>query len=102
SELRATITGGRRPTVHIEMADSLWRQRRRQWPLVADQGYLAHIFLLADSGAGFAHVHPFDHDSTSFDAALPPLPAGPYHLYTEFTDSTGFTQTPSAALRIPE
>ena len=42
-------------------------------------------------------------DLTVLVGVLPPrLPAGPYRVYTEVTDSTGFTQIVPGTVRIPE
>lgn len=66
----------------------------RSWtPLIPDHGKLMHLFLMRDSLDAFAHLHPVPRDSNTFEAVLPPLPAGRYRLYADVTHESGFAQT---------
>jgi len=70
--------------------------------LVTDHGKLMHLFLVRDGDAGvFAHLHPVRRDERTFEAVLPPLPAGNYCLYGEVTRANGSTQTLTARVAIP-
>ena len=90
--VRATATGS---VLRFAIDDSSWVNRQRQWtPLIPDHGHLMHLFLVRAGGLdAFAHLHPLPLDSTTFETALPPLPAGTYRLYADIVHESGFTQT---------
>ena len=77
---------------------------RRHWtPLQADHGKLMHLFLIRDEEPDtFAHLHPVQRNSTTFETAVPPLPAGRYSVIADVTHETGFTQTLVAKADLPE
>ena len=79
-----------RQIVRFSILDSAFRASRRA-PLVPDHGHLVHLFVVGDGA--FAHLHPVLVDSSTFDAALPPLPAGRYRVYTDITRESGFAET---------
>jgi hypothetical protein len=76
--------------------------RRGRWtPLIPDHGKVMHLFLVRDAKpAAFAHLHPARHD-TSFETALPPLPAGQYQVYADVTHEDGFSETLTGSVEIP-
>src|SRR5205814_371417 len=81
----------------VDVAD-----RRGQWaPLVPDHGKLMHLFLVAEREKAFAHLHPLQRTAAEFEAPLPPLPAGPYHVYADVTHEDGFSETLIANAQIP-
>jgi hypothetical protein len=92
--------GGR--VLRFTIDDTSWTNRQRQWtPLIPDHGHLMHLFLVrAQSLDGFAHLHPLPRDSTTFEAKVPPLPPGTYHLYADLVHESGFAQTLVATLQI--
>jgi hypothetical protein len=75
--------------------DSAEAARRNRWaPLVPDHGKLMHLFLVkAGDLNAMAHLHPLPIDTITYDAALPPLPAGPYHLFADVVLESGFAET---------
>ncbi|GDY22414.1 hypothetical protein LBMAG56_37610 [Verrucomicrobiota bacterium] len=77
---------------------------QRYWtPLQADHGKLMHLFLIRDEEPDtFAHLHPVQRNSTTFETAVPPLPAGRYSVIADVTHETGFTQTLVAKADLPE
>jgi hypothetical protein len=82
--------------------DSAWLQGRQRGPLVPDHGKLMHLFLVrADSGAALAHLHPLARDSVTFEATVPPIPAGRYLLYADVVHESGFTQTLTDTVDVP-
>ncbi len=104
--LHATATvrgagGGR--ALRIAIDDTSWTNARRQWtPLVPDHGHLMHVFLVRDSTLSvFAHLHPLPLDSTSFEAALPPLASGRYRVYADIVHESGFAETLVATVDLP-
>jgi hypothetical protein len=71
--------------------------------LLPDHGKLIHLFLIREPGLdAFAHVHPLRVSPRYFDLAVPPLPAGHYHLYADLTFERGFAATLTAAVDLPD
>ncbi len=68
-----------------------------------DHGKIMHLFLIgASEPRAFAHLHPVQKETTVFDATLPPLPAGSYHLYADITHENGFAETLVSSVKIPQ
>ena len=103
--LHATATArstGSGRVLRLAIDDTTWTDAKRQWtPLVPDHGHLMHLFLVRDSSLdGFAHLHPLPLDSTTFEAALPPLAAGRYRVYADIVHESGFAQTLVASVEL--
>jgi hypothetical protein len=63
---------------------------------------MMHLFLVRDGEPGaFAHLHPAHRSAAEFEAPLPPLPAGTYHVYADITHEDGFAETLTASAEIP-
>jgi hypothetical protein len=61
-----------------------------------------HLFLVRDGEPGaFAHLHPVQRNGEEFEAPLPPLPSGQYHVYADVTHEDGFSETLIATAEIP-
>src|SRR5437763_693702 len=96
--VRATATGS---VLHFAIDDTSWTNRRQWTPLIPDHGHLMHLFLVRNEQLdGFAHLHPLPRDSTTFEAYLPPLPAGTYRVYADIVHESGFAQTLVATAEI--
>ena len=95
------VAGGGR-VLRFAIDDTTWTNPRRQWtPLVPDHGHLMHLFLVRDSSvSAFAHLHPLPLDSTTFEAALPPLATGAYRVYADIVHESGFAETLVATVDI--
>jgi hypothetical protein len=76
---------------------------RRAAPLVPDHGRLMHVFLIEQRGLNaLAHLHPVRIQGMRFRAPLPDLPPGEYSLYAQITRETGFSQTLTNRVQIPD
>ena len=72
-------------------------------PLVPDHGKLMHLFLVREPALdAFAHLHPIKRNKKTFESVLPILPGGSYRLYADITYETGFSETLTIAVEIPE
>lgn len=92
----ATVTTGgtdASPTLSFAI-DSLATQSRSWLPIVPDHGKMMHLFLVkrGDLGA-MAHLHPVALDSMHFQASLPSLPPGEYHVFADIVRESGFAET---------
>ena len=77
--------------------------RRRFSPLMPDHGKLMHMFLVREPTLdAFAHLHPLRVDPNTFDVRLPALPAGRYAVYADITHETGYAQTLTDRVDVPE
>ena len=75
--------------------------RRSMSPLIPDHGKLMHLFLVGADQQVVAHLHPRPVDSTTFESALPALPAGTYYVFADVVHETGFSQTLTDTLTVP-
>ena len=83
--------------------DGVEGRSRPSAPLIPDHGKLMHLFFLREPELdAFAHLHPMKLDEATFDVALPSLPAGTYRLYADVTRETGFSETLTAIVAVPE
>ena len=72
-------------------------------PLVPDHGKLMHLFLVREPSLdAFAHLHPIKLNKKTFESVLPDLPGGSYRLYADVTYETGFSDTLTTAVEVPE
>jgi hypothetical protein len=96
----AVVDRGAARVFRLSIADSA-TFRRQMSPLIPDHGKLMHLFLVGASDQAVAHLHPLPVDSTTFEAALPPLPAGTYYVFADIVHETGFSQTLTDTLALP-
>lgn len=70
------------------------QQRRLVSFVIPDHGKLMHTFMVRMPGLdAFAHLHPNRRDSLTYQADLPPLPAGNYLLYSDIVFRSGYAET---------
>jgi hypothetical protein len=89
-----------RHLLRLEITDPAFS---RAAPLVPDHGKLMHLFLMREPKLdAFAHLHPTKLDRKTFESVLPQLPAGDYRLYADITYETGFADTLTTTVKIPD
>lgn len=102
-------------TMTIEMLKSSWHSNRPETvmtALIPDHGYLMHLFLVREPGLDeFYHLHPKlidaanpkrDNVSNTFELELPSLAAGRYQVFADVVRASGFADTMTAEIDIPE
>lgn len=104
SRIEAAVADGTPGLLQLKLLPPTQAGRRHPaTSLVPDHGKLMHAFLIREQdGAGFAHLHPVRREEGRFEAALPPLPPGRYHLYADLTHESGFSQTVTAAIHLAQ
>jgi hypothetical protein len=93
---------GTRRVLRLHIDDLAWQ--KGEWPpLIPDHGKLMHMFIIREPQLdNFAHIHPVSVDPDTFDVVVPPLQAGQYRVYADVTHESGFAQTLSNTVAIPE
>ena len=91
--------------LRLTISDASWRPTtpaaaRTYSPLVPDHGKLMHLFAVREDLGALAHLHPESADTVTFNAALPPLPAGKYLIFGDVTHESGFAQTLAATVEL--
>jgi hypothetical protein len=96
----------------LKMGDSEWHRSRPETVmtnLIPDHGYLMHLFLIrAPSLDRFYHLHPrlksgFDPAGAhTFELELPAIPAGRYQVFADVVRESGFPDTMTAEIDLPD
>lgn len=76
---------------------------RNAYPIVPDHGKVMHLFLVREPGLdAFAHLHPVKLSKEVFEVPLPQLPAGKYRAYADVTYESGYADTLTAEVELPD
>jgi hypothetical protein len=76
---------------------------RSAYPLVPDHGKVMHLFLVREPHLdAFAHLHPVKLSKETFETPLPQLPGGKYRAYADVTYESGYADTLTAEVQLPE
>jgi hypothetical protein len=90
----------------LRIGDSKWHTRRPETvstPLMPDHGHLMHLFLIRTPQMDrFYHLHPAPDKGGVFLEDLPPVAAGHYQVFADIVRISGFPDTLSAQIDIPE
>jgi hypothetical protein len=71
--------------------------------LVPDHGHLMHLFLIRDPGMDFlVHLHPTQESREQFVQELPSVPAGRYRVFADIVHGTGFPETETGEVVLPQ
>ena len=90
----------------LRIGDSKWHTRRPETvatPLMPDHGHLMHLFLIRTPQMDrFYHLHPVPDKGGVFLDDLPPIAAGHYQVFADIVRVSGFPDTLSSQIDIPE
>jgi hypothetical protein len=90
----------------LRIGDSKWHTRRPETvaiPLMADHGHLMHLFLIRTPQMDrFYHLHPVADKGGVFLDDLPPMAGGHYQVFADVVRVSGFPDTMTAEIDIPE
>lgn len=90
----------------LRVGDSKWHARRPDTVatnLIPDHGHLMHLFLIrVPQMDRFYHLHPVADKGGVFLDELPPIAAGHYQIFADIVRVSGFPDTLSAEIDIPE
>jgi hypothetical protein len=71
--------------------------------LIPDHGHLMHLFLLrVPEMDRFYHLHPGSAENNVFTQQLPAMPAGHYQIFADTVRASGFPDTMTAEIDLPE
>jgi hypothetical protein len=80
-----------------------WAERIGLNDIVPDHGHLMHLFLIRDPGMDFlVHLHPTQEGKGQFIQELPSIPAGRYRVFADIVHATGFPETETGELTLPQ
>jgi hypothetical protein len=96
----------------LRMGDSAWHRTRPETVmtnLISDHGHLMHLFLIREPGLDrFYHLHPQlqpgvrPEGTNSFALDLPAMPAGRYQVFADVVRESGFPDTMTAEIELPD
>jgi hypothetical protein len=90
----------------LSIGESKWHSRRDQTVMIAlipDHGHLMHLFLVRTPQMDrFYHLHPETTDNKTFIQQLPALPAGHYQIFADIVRASGFPDTMTAQIDLPD
>jgi hypothetical protein len=98
--INAELQPGDRLALTLE--DPGWLTRRID-DLLPDHGHLMHLYVLRIPEMDLVwHLHPVRSGDSSFTQDLPAMPAGHYALYGDIVHATGFPETATAEIDLPQ
>lgn len=90
----------------LRVGESKWHTRRPDTvatELIPDHGHLMHLFLIrVPQMDHFYHLHPVADKGGVFLDNLPPMTAGHYQVFADIVRASGFPDTLSAEIDLPE
>jgi hypothetical protein len=100
-EMSATVDQGQR--LVLRLRDPGWLRTRMLDDFIPDHAHLMHLFVVRLPEIERAwHLHPELAETGVFTQQLPPMPAGRYRLYADLVHATGFPETITTEVELPE
>ncbi len=79
------------------------RRSRTNTDLLPDHGHLMHLYAIREPGMDAVyHLHPSQVAPGELQTALPTMPPGQYRLFADIVHRSGFPETLTATLQIPD
>ena len=98
--LRAELQAG--SILALTLEDPGWLGRRTD-DLLPDHGHLMHLYMLRIPAMDLVwHLHPRRSGDSAFTQPLPSMPAGRYALYGDIVHDTGFSETATGEVELPQ
>src|SRR6266436_2053716 len=102
--MQVTVTGDNQLT--LKLGSSYWHELRKAEQLdkiIPDHGHLMHLFLVRIPEMDrFYHLHPQETAAGTFAETLPAAPGGHYAVFADIVRESGFPDTMTAQLELPE
>jgi hypothetical protein len=93
-------------TLVLKMGFSSWHDQRKYMLLdkiIPDHGHLMHLFLIGLPNLDrFYHLHPDRTAVDTFAERLPPVAAGNYALFADIVRESGFPDTMTTRMTLPD
>jgi hypothetical protein len=103
--MQAALTPGQSSDqiLKLTIEDPGWLKSRRLDDFVLDHDHLMHLYLLREPGLDLVyHLHPEQTVPGEFQLEMPSVPAGLYQVYADVVHATGFPETLTARIELPE
>jgi hypothetical protein len=105
SQLRPTLSGNQLSLLIGDpdpSAQGGWKVVENS-DLLTDHGHLMHLYAIRWPAMNAVfHLHPVPEGQSGFSETLPSMPAGTYRLYADVVFRSGFPETETATLTVPE
>lgn len=100
----ASFTPPNTLSLKLQKTDSgRWTERIQLDDLIPDHGHLMHLFLIRLPGMDrMYHLHPRQDGTGQFSQSMPALEPGTYKLFADIVHATGFPETQTADITLPE
>jgi hypothetical protein len=102
--VEASLVDGNKLVLKLLRSD--WHEQRKQMQLneiIPDHGHLMHLFLIRMPEMDrFYHLHPERTGAIEFDESLPATSAGKYAVFADIVRESGFPDTMTAQIELPE
>ncbi len=93
-------------TLHLRIGTYTARNIRRSrtnTDLLPDHGHLMHLYAIREPGMDAVyHLHPSQVAPGELKTALPSMPPGRYRLFADIVHRSGFPETLTSTLQIPD
>jgi hypothetical protein len=101
-KLALTVVDGNRLALRPSPDDKVWLRFKVMDGVVPDHGHLMHLFLVRTPALDrIWHLHPARQPDGSFVASLPSLEPGPYSVFADIVDESGFPWTLVGSIDLP-